>query len=44
MRHPVLRWWVEKVYDGVWMARAVFVVGDATEVYRWDGGDCHPWW
>ncbi|KAG2363584.1 hypothetical protein BDR07DRAFT_1404013, partial [Suillus spraguei] len=21
----------------------VFVVGDATKVYRWDGGDCHPW-
>ncbi|KAG2362915.1 cryptococcal mannosyltransferase 1-domain-containing protein [Suillus spraguei] len=35
MRHPV--------YDGAWMARTVFVVGDATRVYRWDGGDCHPW-
>ncbi|KAG2052265.1 hypothetical protein BDR06DRAFT_958128 [Suillus hirtellus] len=43
MRHPVLRWWIEKVYNGAWMARAVFVVGDATQVYRWDGGDCHPW-
>lgn len=43
MRHPVLRWWIEKVYDGAWMARTVFVVGDDTQVYRWDGGDCHPW-
>ncbi|KAG2072083.1 hypothetical protein BDR04DRAFT_1097390 [Suillus decipiens] len=43
MRHPVLRWWIEKVYNGAWMARTVFVVGDATKVYRWDGGDCHPW-
>ncbi|KAG1736694.1 glycosyltransferase family 69 protein [Suillus paluster] len=43
MRHPVLRWWIEKVYNGAWMARAVLVVGDATQVYRWDGGDCHPW-
>lgn len=43
IRHPVLRWWIEKVYDGAWMARTVFVVGDATQVYRWDGGDCHPW-
>ncbi|KAG1766750.1 glycosyltransferase family 69 protein [Suillus placidus] len=43
IRHPVLRWWIEKVYNGAWMARTVFVVGDATQVYRWDGGDCHPW-
>lgn len=44
MRHPVLRWWIEKVYNGAWMARAVLVVGDPKHVYRWDGGDCHPWW
>lgn len=44
MRHPVLRWWIEKVYNGAWMARAVLVVGDAELVSRWDGGDCHPWW
>ncbi|KAG1727142.1 glycosyltransferase family 69 protein [Suillus lakei] len=44
MRHPVLRWWVEKVYNGAWMARAVLVVGDADKVFWWDGGDCHPWW
>jgi hypothetical protein len=44
MRHPVLRWWIEKVYNGAWMARAVMVVGDPEQVSRWDGGDCHPWW
>lgn len=44
MRHPVLRWWIEKVYDGAWMERAVLVVGDADKVSWWDGGDCHPWW
>ncbi|OAX41049.1 glycosyltransferase family 69 protein [Rhizopogon vinicolor AM-OR11-026] len=44
MRHPVLRWWIEKVYNGAWMARAVLVVGDAADVSWWDGGDCHPWW
>lgn len=44
MRHPVLRWWIEKVYDGAWMARSVLVVGDADKVSWWDGGDCHPWW
>ena len=44
MRHPVLRWWIEKVYDRAWMSRSVLVVGDAADVYWWDGGDCHPWW
>ncbi|OAX36267.1 glycosyltransferase family 69 protein [Rhizopogon vinicolor AM-OR11-026] len=44
MRHPVLRWWIENVYNGAWMARAVMVVGDPERVSRWDGGDCHPWW
>lgn len=43
MRHPVLRWWIEKVYNGAWMARSVLVVGDAGKVFWWDGGDCHPW-
>ena len=44
MRHPVLKWWIEKVYDGAWMQKDVMVVGDAKRVYQWDGGDCHPWW
>lgn len=44
MRHPVLQWWIEKVYNGAWMARSVMVVGDADKIFWWDGGDCHPWW
>ncbi|KAH7906326.1 glycosyltransferase family 69 protein [Hygrophoropsis aurantiaca] len=44
MRHPVLKWWIEKMYDGAWMQRAVMVVGDASHIFWWDGGDCHPWW
>ncbi|KAF8432713.1 cryptococcal mannosyltransferase 1-domain-containing protein [Boletus edulis BED1] len=43
MRHPVLKWWIEKVYDGAWMQKAVLVVGDVKRVWQWDGGDCHPW-
>ena len=43
MRHPVLKWWIEKVYDGAWMRKHVFVVGDPMQVWEWDGGDCHPW-
>ncbi|KAH7884203.1 glycosyltransferase family 69 protein [Phlebopus sp. FC_14] len=42
MRHPVLKWWVEKVYAGAWMQRDVLVLGDPTQVWWWDGGDCHP--
>ncbi|KAG9311506.1 cryptococcal mannosyltransferase 1-domain-containing protein [Chiua virens] len=44
MRHPVLKWWIEKVYNGAWMQNAVMVVGDSKGVWEWDGGDCHPWW
>ena len=43
LRNSVLKWWIEKVYDGVWMQKDVMVVGDAKQVSRWDGGDCHPW-
>ncbi|KAF8547495.1 glycosyltransferase family 69 protein [Imleria badia] len=42
MRHPVLKWWIEKVYDGAWMQKRVGVSGDPKEVWEWDGGDCHP--
>jgi len=43
MRHPVVKWWIEKIYDGAWMQKAIMVVGDADRVWYWDGGDCHPW-
>jgi len=42
MRHPVVKWWIQRIYDGVWVHKAVFVAGDARRVWRWDGGDCHP--
>ena len=44
MRHPVLTWWIEKMYDGAWMQNDIMVVGDAKHIWQWDGGDCHPWW
>ena len=44
LRHPLVRWFVEDVYNGAWMQYAITVVGDATQVYTWDGGDCFPWW
>lgn len=43
VRHWVLKWWIERVYDGAWMRKAVMVVGDPEKVFWWDGGDCHPW-
>ena len=42
MRHPVLKWWIQKVYDGAWMENGVLVIGDPKQVSQWDGGDCHP--
>lgn len=43
MRHPVLTWWIEKIYDGAWMQKDIVVVGNARELSQWDGGDCHPY-
>ena len=42
MRHPVLKWWIQQVYDGAWMEKGVLVIGDAKNVWEWDGGDCQP--
>ena len=44
LRHRLVRWFVERVYDGAWMHAARMVVGDAREVWVWDGVECHPWW
>lgn len=43
MRHPVLKWWIQKIYDGAWMQKDVLVVGSPKHIWQWDGGDCHPW-
>jgi hypothetical protein len=44
LRHPLVQWFVERVYDGAWMQYARMIVGDEDKVYTWDGGDCYPWW
>ena len=44
MRHPVLKWWIQQVYDGAWMQKGVLVIGGANNVWEWDGGDCQPFW
>ena len=44
LRHRLVRWFVEDVYNGAWMQYARMIVGDDDKVYTWDGGDCHPWW
>ncbi|EKM61680.1 glycosyltransferase family 69 protein [Phanerochaete carnosa HHB-10118-sp] len=44
LRHPFVKWFVERAYNGAWMQYARMIVGDDDKVYTWDGGDCHPWW
>ena len=44
LRQRLVRWFVERVWDGAWMHRARLVVGDDKLVWTWDGGECHPWW
>ncbi|KAJ7508474.1 cryptococcal mannosyltransferase 1-domain-containing protein [Mycena galericulata] len=43
-RHWLVRWWIEKVEVGNGMQFAKMVIGDAKQVWNWDGGECHPWW
>ncbi|KAH7921251.1 glycosyltransferase family 69 protein [Leucogyrophana mollusca] len=43
IRHPLMKWWVQKLYDVTWMRKNIIVVGDPAKVSWWDGGDCHPW-
>lgn len=44
LRHPYVKWFVERVYDGAWMQYARMVVGGAEKSWMWDGIECHPWW
>ncbi|KAJ7182264.1 cryptococcal mannosyltransferase 1-domain-containing protein [Mycena crocata] len=41
-RHWAVKWFIEKVENGSGMHLAKFVLGDAEEVWLWDGGECHP--
>jgi len=42
LRHPLLKWWIQKLYDVSWMRKNIKVVGNPAKVWWWDGGDCHP--
>ncbi|KAI8976322.1 cryptococcal mannosyltransferase 1-domain-containing protein [Trametes punicea] len=44
LRQRLVKWFVERVWDGAWMQYARMVVGDAKAVWVWDGVECHPWW
>ena len=44
LRERHVKWFVEQVWDGAWMQYARMIVGDAKQVWTWDGVDCHPWW
>ncbi|KAF7334689.1 Glycosyltransferase family 69 protein [Mycena venus] len=42
LRHWVVKRWIERVERGRGVHLAKWVLGDPTEVWRWDGGECHP--
>ncbi|CDO75219.1 hypothetical protein BN946_scf184808.g5 [Trametes cinnabarina] len=43
LRQRMVKWFVERVWDGAWMQYARMVVGDPKKVWVWDGIECHPW-
>ncbi len=42
LRHWMVKWWIENVENGSRMHLAKMVIGDAKNVWRWDGGECQP--
>ncbi|KAJ7762328.1 cryptococcal mannosyltransferase 1-domain-containing protein [Mycena maculata] len=42
-RHWVVRWWMKNVEARSDMQSAKMIIGDAKNVWTWDGGECHPW-
>ncbi|KAF7318126.1 hypothetical protein HMN09_00320600 [Mycena chlorophos] len=42
-RHWLVRWWMNHVEEGQGMKEARMIIGDKDKVWRWDGGECHPW-
>ncbi|KAJ7075335.1 cryptococcal mannosyltransferase 1-domain-containing protein [Mycena belliarum] len=42
-RHWLVAWWMRHFEKREWMMEARMVVGDPKRVWKWDGGECHPW-
>ncbi|KAF9000027.1 hypothetical protein BDZ89DRAFT_1079471 [Hymenopellis radicata] len=42
LRHWMVKWWIENVENGSRMHLAKMVIGDAKNIWRWDGGECQP--
>ncbi|KIY67924.1 glycosyltransferase family 69 protein [Cylindrobasidium torrendii FP15055 ss-10] len=43
LRHWMVKWWIENVEAGSMMHLARMIIGDSAKVWRWDGGECQPW-
>ncbi|PBK95379.1 hypothetical protein ARMGADRAFT_964080 [Armillaria gallica] len=44
LRHWMVKWWIENVENGSMMHLGKMVVGEAKNIWTWDGGECQPWW
>ncbi|KIY53625.1 glycosyltransferase family 69 protein [Fistulina hepatica ATCC 64428] len=42
LRHWLVKWWIEKVENGAGMHLARMIIGNAENIWRWDGGECQP--
>ncbi|KAL1696295.1 cryptococcal mannosyltransferase 1-domain-containing protein [Schizophyllum commune] len=41
-RHWLVKWFIERVEEGAGMKDARMIIGDANNIWTWDGGECQP--
>lgn len=41
-RHWAVKWWIENYEQGYGMHLAKMVIGNAKNIWTWDGGECQP--
>ncbi|KAF8629855.1 hypothetical protein AX15_003217 [Amanita polypyramis BW_CC] len=42
-RHWLVKWWMETWERGKDLKAARMIIGEAQNIWEWDGGECQPW-
>ncbi|PFH49771.1 glycosyltransferase family 69 protein [Amanita thiersii Skay4041] len=42
-RHWLVKWWMQTWEKGWGMEAARMIIGNAANIWGWDGGECQPW-
>ncbi|KAJ7618576.1 glycosyltransferase family 69 protein [Roridomyces roridus] len=44
LRHWAVKWFIENIENGYNYQATKLVQGNLENLWKWDGGDCHPFW